>query len=580
MNTPNADGPSSGGSSAGNSPNKAGEQKAPEGKPSDAPNGGSSPGRGNLLIGMVCAILLLIAVTIQLVRIEAVAIIDNALRNMITGAALLLITLLGAGWFCFMSGFSSGVRKTLGITGLACVAGFLCVVRIDEVSGDMIPRFRWAWQNPADFDLAAARGSGQPMRLEAGPLDFPSYFGPSQNGNVKMVTLDTDWKGLEPVWHQPIGAGWSGFAAVNGFAVTMEQRGEQEQVSCYDIQTGELVWQHGLKIRHATVLGGIGPRSTPTIADGRVFALGATGVLRCIDGENGNLIWKIDIPNLLEISAADEVFQIAWGRANSPLVVDNVVIIPGGGPTTGKKHSLLAFDTATGEELWRGGDRNPSYASPIVGTLRGLRQIVSVNEDNISGHAVEDGRVLWATEWLGKSNANASTSQPHILGGGQVLISKGYGAGMALFDIKMTGDKGGNGRWDPQLRYQKRNYLKTKLTSAIVRDLHAYGISDGILECVRIRDGRREWKVREGELGHGQLLGVGDKLIALSDDGQLALLAADPAGFKEYGRVQALQGKTWSTLCLYGQFLLIRNATEAACYELPITADSSNGSGP
>jgi len=278
------------------------------------------------------------------------------------------------------------------------------------------------------------------------------------------------------------------------------------------------------------------------------------------------LLWKVDIPELVKISPEEELLQIAWGRANSPLAVDDLIVIPAGGPMDGPNHSLIAFDAETGAERWRGGDRNPSYASPIVGTIADVRQIVSVNEDNITGHAIADGSVLWEVEWLGKSNANASTSQPHALSDG-LLITKGYGAGLAFFDIARAGKK-----WEAKMRYQKSRYLKTKLTSVVIRGDHTYGLSDGIMQCVRIKDGKLMWK--GGRFGHGQLLCVHDKLIVMSDKGTLTLLAASPRGLEELGQVDALQGKAWNTLCLYGPLLLVRNSSEAACFELPIAPRS------
>jgi outer membrane protein assembly factor BamB len=518
--------------------------------------------RADLVFAGLLMVFLGIAVLIQVIRGDRIAGLDNAVRNLVAGAAIMLCGFLGALWFCFFSRFSGRIRAYLGIGGIISLVCLMAVLKVEEVSGDMVPKFRWVWERADDYQLKSERGTGDPISLAAGPLDFPGYFGRYGNGVVDTVKLDTDWSKLKPAWRQSIGAGWSGFAAVNGYAVTMEQRGELEQVTCYDIHTGKLAWQHSLELRHETTLGGVGPKATPTISNGRVYALGGTGVVRCLDGRNGDLFWKIDIPDRVKISDEEEAFQIRWGRSNSVLVVDDLIVVPAGGHVDGTKHSLIAFDAESGKERWRGGDRNPSYSSPIVATLNGVRQIVSVNEDNITGHTIEDGTVLWEVEWLGQSNAAASTSQPHIVDGG-LLITKGYGAGVALFDVTHS-----NGKWDTDQRYHKARYLKTKLTSVVVHDEYAYGLSDGIMQCVRVEDGKLMWK--NGRYGHGQLLRVGDKLVVVSDKGVIALLAASPEGLEEFGRVQAIKGKTWNTLCLYGRFLLVRNSNEAACFELPV----------
>jgi outer membrane protein assembly factor BamB len=181
----------------------------------------------------------------------------------------------------------------------------------------------------------------------------------------------------------------------------------------------------------------------------------------------------------------------------------------------------------------------------------------------LSGHDPASGQVLWEQEWIGHSNGDASTSQPNFLPGDRMLMTKGYGVGAALFQFEQTaGDK-------LQLTEVWRNarVLRTKLTSAVVLGDHAYGLSDGILECIEWSTGKSRWKKRGFE--HGQILLVGDQLIILSESGELALVDASPAAFVQRGGFQALEGKTWNTICLHGRLLLIRNGQEAGCWELP-----------
>ena len=120
---------------------------------------------------------------------------------------------------------------------------------------------------------------------------------------------------------QAIGAGWSAFAAVNGFAVTMEQRGPAEMVTCYDAASGALAWSHEVQTRHESVLGGVGRRSAPTIDQGRVYALGAAGVLRCLDRATGQALWIHDLLAMHGMTPESDMQAVAWGRAASPLVV-------------------------------------------------------------------------------------------------------------------------------------------------------------------------------------------------------------------------------------------------------------------
>ncbi len=484
---------------------------------------------------------------------------DPAVRNVVA----MVLGLVAAGivwyWFCWRSGYSRWIRTTAAASGFALLIGLVATVRIDGFSGNLVPRFRWAWQVPRDQKLqpaAAARGGAA---LDATtPYDFPQFLGPRRDGRLPNVQLVRTSATPRPVWRQPIGAGWCAFSAVNGFAVTMEQRGPNELVSCYEIPTGRLVWSHAISVRHETLMGGVGPRATPTIHSGRVLAMGATGILRCLEGSTGNLLWSHDVPAEFGLSPGEESKYVAWGRSNSPLVVDDLVVVPAGGPP-GRCRSLVAYRLEDGQKVWEAGSDQISYSSPILARLQGRLQILVVNEAAVSGHDPKTGEVLWRFDWPGNSHGDANTSQPHVFAD-TVLVSKGYGAGLARFRISgRTGEK----------IYHNPRVLKTKLTSFIIHQTHAYGLSDGILECVDLETGQRRWK--GGRFGHGQILLIGEYLLVLSERGELVMISASPNAYQEHLRFQALQGQTWNNLCFYEKYLLVRNAQEAACYEWDVS---------
>jgi outer membrane protein assembly factor BamB len=489
--------------------------------------------------------------------------IDHQIANIVSYVLGGVAVIAAAGWFCLFSGHAYLVRMLLLAALLLSPAVFFAIFRIERVSGELVPTFAYRFAPPRDARLKQPEPVvSEGVDLTPTPQDFPGFLGPEGNLTVSGVTLASDWGENPPqlAWRKPIGAGWSGFAAVNGFAITMEQRGEKELTTCYEILTGELRWSHGVEARHETVLGFVGPRSTPTIHEGRVYALGATGILRCLDGATGKPIWTKDLMAEFGITAEDDLGNVAWGRAGSPLVVDEKVIVPAGGPA-GKAVSLVAYDRLTGEEIWRGGERQISYATPAVATLAGVRQVVIVNEDTVSGHDLETGATLWSHPWEGKSNMNATASQAVVLEGDRVFLSKGYGGGAMMLRVLH------NGKWQAEEVWRNPRVLKTKLTNVAVKDGHVYGLSDGILECVSLDDGERKWK--NGRYGHGQILLVGDHLLVQAESGELALVAATPEEHRELGRIEAINGQTWNNLCLYGEYLLTRNSEEAACYKLP-----------
>jgi outer membrane protein assembly factor BamB len=501
---------------------------------------------------------------------------DRANVHVFTLILSFLAFLNTAAWFMFLSSYSAKMRfmvplvtaVSFGLIVLGVIIGVASGALRVHFSGTLLPQIQLRRPPVAVPARPLDQTSDGVDLLPATAEDFPQFLGSRRDLIFDTVQLDRDWQTHPPklVWRQPIGAGWSGFAAVNGFAVTLEQRGENEMVTCYDVLTGELKWWHAIKARHATVLGGVGPRSTPTIHEGRVYALGATGVLRCLDGATGREVWPgKDLLEIYRVPPGTDGEAIAWGRAASPLIVDNLVVVPAGGPKGGPYVSLVAFDKNSGDKVWEAGDRQVSYSSPNLATIGGVRQILIVNEDNVSSHDSATGKILWQDSWPGSSTTNASASQAVALPGDHVWLSKGYGAGAKLLHVTL----GDNESWRVEEAWANPRVLKTKFTNIAVHGDYVYGLSDGVLECVEWKSGRSLWK--RGRYGHGQILRVSDVLLVISESGELVMIEATPDGHNALGHIQTVSGKTWNNLCLYGRHLLVRNAEEAACYELPAT---------
>jgi len=527
-----------------------------------------------------------LAAATLLIRFEwlepfAGSIVDQAVRNIITLVLCFSALVAVVVWFLRESGHSPAVKR--GVVGglLAAVAFAAAMLRIERVSGDLVPEFAFRWSPsrdrllarpaPTPADVAAAPAAG----WVAAPGDFPRFLGPTGSCGVDTPVLDPDWAARPPrlVWRRPIGGGWGGFATCDGHAVTLEQRGDEEIVSCLSIATGEAEWAVAVEGRHQTVLGGVGPRSTPTIRDGVVYAHGATGWLHAIDGGTGRVVWKKNVLESLGIDAAAHALAVAWGRSGSPLVTDELVIVPAGGPRTRRAATdpeflaLVAFDRADGSVRWTAGTEQISFATPAVVDVGGRPTVVSVNEASVAGYDPADGRALWEFPWPGHSNSDASCSQAVPLPGGRFFISKGYGVGAAVFEIVPEAAAAGEPTPFRDV-WRAPGLLKTKFTNVAVHDGHAYGLSDGILECVRLADGVRRWK--GGRFGQGQVLRVGGLLLVQAESGEVVLVDAAPERHSVRGRIAALSGQTWNNPCLSGGMLLVRNAEEASCHELPL----------
>lgn len=495
---------------------------------------------------------------------------DFAVVHIIWGIGLGVLILAWVNWMLFFSRGGPFLSRVLPALVLLLVVCGLVLFRPIFSGGMKIARWEPRFWEANPFSESEGRSIASLAKASGG--DFSQFMGPERNGRVNNLPVPVaNLEQYRMVFRQPIGKGWSGFAARNGHAFTMEQRGPDECVSCYDVRNGDLVWSHGSPRRHDDPLGQAGPRATPTLDGDRVFACGANGMLVCLDVTSGELVWEVDLANLLGISLLEsedaqgnpiqtEVSKMMWGRAASPLIVDDLVVVPGGGPLEGEQVSLLAFDKATGEERWRSGDFGTSYSSPMLFNLAGQDQIIVVNEAEVTGHDPSAGKVLWSHPWPGNSDADANTSQPVLLGPSQLLLTKGYGAGAELIEVQPQDDQLG-----VSTLWKNPRVLKTKLTSAVLYEGYLYALSDGILECVDSETGKRVWK--KGRFGHGQLLLTEDKLVVHSEDGSLHLISASPDGFQEISEIPTISGVCWNPICVFDRFILVRSDMEMACFE-------------
>jgi outer membrane protein assembly factor BamB len=441
----------------------------------------------------------------------------------------------------------------LGIVGLA-VSGLL--LRVEGLTGGSEANFTWRWDRPKEFVAtgpATVGSADAPDFTRIGPNDYAQFLGPQRLGVLPAARLNRDWTSRPPrrLWRKDVGAGWGAFAVAGGYAVTQEQRGADECVVCYRIADGTQVWVHSDPVRFETSLGGPGPRATPTLADGHVYTVGATGLLNCLDGATGRVVWST---NLLEDNAAE---NLAHGVSGSPLLLGNQVLVC---PTGKNGICLAAYDPTSGKLQWQATQSQASYGSPLVATLGGVAQVLLHTADGVSAFDPQGGAVLWSFPWTNVEQVNCSQPIPNAGGPDQVFVATGYGKGSALVRVERDGDG-----WRVTPLWEGR-HMKTKFTTAVVHSGYVYGLDDGILECVDLKTGERAWK--DGRYRHGQVLLVGDLLVVQAENGDVALVEANPRGLRELGRIAALEGKTWNPPALAGRYLLVRNDHEAACYEV------------
>jgi outer membrane protein assembly factor BamB len=454
-----------------------------------------------------------------------------------------------------------------------------------------IVKWKLRYASEADEKLSQIESANVAEDWQTTSRDYSRFLGNGYWAEVKDVELETDWQAHPPreLWRREIGGGWSSFAIVGDYAVTQEQRGEKELVTCYRLKTGEPVWTHADKARFDPAdfqgsLGDIGPRATPTVVGDRIYTQGGTGIVNCLDAHSGKKVWSHDTSDEFGVPVT------TWGKSGSPLVSDGMVIISVGALPPGEaasaagapmrednlRHdphncSLVAFDADTGDVRWAAGTRPAAYSSPLVADIAGERQIIVVNQSWVTAHRASDGSVLWEHPWSSESDTTASASQPLPVDGDRLFLSKGYGAGASLLNIRR--DATGSFRVTPEWQPAIKRVMKTKFSNVVLRDGYVYGLDDVLLSCIELESGKLKWKKRRTpEFGYGQIMLIGDVILVLSETGELVLVKASPAKYSELASLQALnvENVTWNNPAFSPPYLLVRNSREAACYELPV----------
>src|ERR1051326_689219 len=494
--------------------------------------------------------------------------------------AIPILSLAFVAWAVATSRLPDRVRHaTMVATILIGTFGWL-LIRQDGINGDHNATFGWRWRASSEERLLAQTGEERtstpasatapvtPATTAASPspsaspeaskqpatpatpitekrAEWPGFRGPKRDGVVRGVKIKTDWTSSPPVqlWKRPVGPGWSSFAVSGDLIYTQEQRGENEEVACYKMSTGQPVWSHRDNVRFFESNGGAGPRATPTLSGSRVYAFGATGILNALDAATGALIWS---HNVGSDTHTDIPF---WGFSSSPVVIGDEVIVAASG-------QLVAYELATGNKRWLGPNAGGSYSSPQLVTVGGVAQLLLASENTLTSVAPADGKQLWSHTW----SVNAIV-QPAVTADGDVLVtSQADGARRLAVAHNGAG-------WSVSERWTS-NGLKPYFNDFVIHKGYAFGFDGRILSCIDLKDGQRKWK--GGRYGNGQLVLLPDQdlLLVVTEEGEIALVQATPDQFNEIAKLPAIEGKTWNHPVLVGDTLLVRNGEEMAAFKL------------
>jgi outer membrane protein assembly factor BamB len=377
----------------------------------------------------------------------------------------------------------------------------------------------------------------------AGAQDWPQWRGPNRDGKVTGFTAPETWpEALTQQWRTTVGSGDATPALVGGKLYVFARQGDDEVTLCLDASDGKELWRDeyaaqavtGAASRHP------GPRGSPAVAEGKVVTLGVGGVLSCLDATSGKVLWRKDpFPKVVP----------RFFTSVSPIIVDGVAVAHLGGQGNG---AILAYDLDSGDEKWRWDAEGPEYASPVLLTVDGTKQIVTLTEKSIVGVALADGKLLWQLPFVPQRRAyNAAT--PIV--DGQTVIYTGAGRGTKAVKIERQAD-GFTAKelWsspDPAPQYN----------TPVLKDGLLFGFSaGGNLYCINAESGQTAWvDTAKQDGGFAAVLDVGACLVALPSTSEL--IAFKPAGgqYEELARIKVADSATYAHPVIAGKRIFVKD---------------------
>jgi outer membrane protein assembly factor BamB len=394
---------------------------------------------------------------------------------------------------------------------------------------------RWIVAMAVGVILASATG--------ALAQDWPQWRGANRDGKVAGFTAPQVWpKELAQKWKTTVGSGDSTPALVGDKLYVSARQGDEEVTLCLSAADGKEVWKDkyaaqavtGPAARHP------GPRSSPAVADGKVVTLGAGGVLSCLDAATGKVVWRKDeFPKVVP----------KFFTAMSPIIVDGLVIAHLGGQGNG---AVMAFDLATGDVKWKWAGEAPMYASPVVLTADGVKQIVTLSEKSVVGLGAADGKLLWQIPFVPQGMAyNAAT--PIV--DGQTVIFAGSGRGTKAVRVEKQGDGfAAKELWS-------NDQVAPQFNSPVLKDGLLFGLTDkGNLFCLNAKTGQTAWTdaTRRGG-AFAAVLDAGSVLLALPSNSELLVFKPADKQYDEVARIKVADSATYAHPVVAGNRIFVRD---------------------
>jgi outer membrane protein assembly factor BamB len=387
--------------------------------------------------------------------------------------------------------------------------------------------------------------------LAAASVDWPQWRGPHRDGVAEGFTEPKSWpEKLNQKWKVTVGEGHSSPVVAEGRIYMHARQGDREVVLCLRPDNGQTIWQQSYEAPYtmnpAAVSHGKGVKSTPVVADGRVFTFGIAGTLSAFDAKTGKPAWR------KEFGSPD------FGVAMSP-VFDRGLLIAHVGTQQG---ALTAFDAATGAEKWSWKGDGPAYASPIIVDLAGTRQVVTQSHSNIVGVSAASGELLWQIPFTTAYDQNIVTPAVYR----DTLIFSGLGKPLMGVKVLRRGDK-----WTTETVWQNKE-LAMYMSSPVVSGDRLFGFSTrkrGQYFAVNPANGETLWTSDGRQSESAAVVAAGTLLFCLSNDADLIVARQDAKAFEPLKKYSVATSPTWAHPVLVDHGILIKDATTLAFWELP-----------
>ena len=383
--------------------------------------------------------------------------------------------------------------------------------------------------------------------------DWPQFRGPNRDGAVASFVEPTAWpERLTQQWKVDVGDGHATPVLVGARVYTFSRQGTNEVMQALDAATGKAIWQTRypapVTVNPAAQAHGPGPKATPTFAAGRLYTLGMGGIVTAFDAASGKQLWQKPAGSTLPL----------YGTAISPLMDRGLVIVHVGGDTGG---ALTAFDAGTGDVKWAWNGDGPSYASPVVAEIDGIRQVITLTQGNVVGVSAADGRLLWRRPYATEYTQNIIT--PVFVG--STLIIGGYQNPTIALRLVRSGDQ-----WKTEDVWENAGISLYMANSVLVGD-RLFGLShrnSGQYFTLDVKSGKTVWVGQPRQAENAAIVRAGSVVFSLEDDAELMVGRVGANSFQELKRYTVANAATWAQPVISGRRIFVKDVSTLALWTI------------